>query len=355
MITFFLQDYRFGGPHIQLDRYLQVLSSKEKKKIKIIKPKKINTEIGLINLKKINKHLIFLEIIINIIYIIFKKKSFFLKNKISCIVGINNLAPIISSKFLNKKVYWFIVENTNTFTFILFHFIKFFFQPKVIFIDKFLIEKTGFKPHSILPPFLNQKSKIKKIKKISKKKLNLVCVGNINKSKAYDFLIKKLIKNSIQSNLSIIGEKLKTQQNLIQNLENLKSEYELNPINKINFLGFRDQNFINKILKKTDLFILPSYTEGTPNALLEAMSLGCLVLASNVGGISNIIKHNKNGFLFDHKKNNFIKIYNQIIKTDLNKLKKVSKEAQKNIKIKFGNKKRFQKNFKKTFFNNSLK
>ena len=31
MITFFLQDYRIGGPHKQLSRYLDVLSYKEKK------------------------------------------------------------------------------------------------------------------------------------------------------------------------------------------------------------------------------------------------------------------------------------------------------------------------------------
>ena len=37
------------------------------------------------------------------------------------------------------------------------------------------------------------------------------------------------------------------------------------------------------------------------------MSYGCLVMASDVGGIPNIIKHNKNGFILKHKKNNFLK------------------------------------------------
>lgn len=48
-----------------------------------------------------------------------------------------------------------------------------------------------------------------------------------------------------------------------------------------------------------DVFLLPSFTEGTSMTLLEAMCLGVPVIASRVGGTPEIVEHEKTGFLFD--------------------------------------------------------
>ena len=53
-----------------------------------------------------------------------------------------------------------------------------------------------------------------------------------------------------------------------------------------------------KLLSKADLFVLPSYQEGYPNALLEGMASGIPTLASNIDSISDFIKHKTNGYLF---------------------------------------------------------
>jgi len=47
-----------------------------------------------------------------------------------------------------------------------------------------------------------------------------------------------------------------------------------------------------------DIFVLCSYSECLPNALLEAMACGCSVVASSVGGIPEVIGRNERGLLF---------------------------------------------------------
>jgi glycosyltransferase involved in cell wall biosynthesis len=50
---------------------------------------------------------------------------------------------------------------------------------------------------------------------------------------------------------------------------------------------------------QADVLLLPSRTEGVPLAALEAMSFGNIVIATNVGGLNEVIENGKNGFLLD--------------------------------------------------------
>jgi glycosyltransferase involved in cell wall biosynthesis len=61
------------------------------------------------------------------------------------------------------------------------------------------------------------------------------------------------------------------------------------------FAGFRSD--VENLLPAFDVFVLPSVTEGTPMALLEAMSTGIPVVASAVGGVPDVIDHDQNGIL----------------------------------------------------------
>lgn len=65
---------------------------------------------------------------------------------------------------------------------------------------------------------------------------------------------------------------------------------------QIHFLGHRDD--VYSVMKQMDVFVLPSYAEGLPNALMESMAAGCACIATAVGGVQSLISHQKNGFLF---------------------------------------------------------
>lgn len=63
------------------------------------------------------------------------------------------------------------------------------------------------------------------------------------------------------------------------------------------FLGHRHD--IPSLLSVSDIFVLSSYSEGLPNALMEAMAAGTACLASNVGGVRILIENMKNGLTFE--------------------------------------------------------
>ena len=64
----------------------------------------------------------------------------------------------------------------------------------------------------------------------------------------------------------------------------------------VTFTGLRDD--IPDILSETDIFVLPSYSEGLSNSLMEAMSSKCACIATHVGGNNFLIQNGVSGFLF---------------------------------------------------------
>jgi glycosyltransferase involved in cell wall biosynthesis len=65
----------------------------------------------------------------------------------------------------------------------------------------------------------------------------------------------------------------------------------------VRFVGPLSRDDVARVLGGAGIFVLPSLSEGMPLALLEAMSCGNAVVASNIGGVAEIIKDYDNGVL----------------------------------------------------------
>lgn len=122
-----------------------------------------------------------------------------------------------------------------------------------------------------------------------------LAVGSFKKSKDYPILLEafsRLSQNYSKVKLSIIGQGL-----LEEEIARLVSQYTLEK--KVTLLGSRDD--VKNFMKAADAFVLSSAWEGMPNVLLEALASGTPVVATNVGGASEIVVQEKNGYLVPPK------------------------------------------------------
>ncbi|GAO43254.1 glycosyltransferase family 4 protein [Flavihumibacter petaseus] len=82
--------------------------------------------------------------------------------------------------------------------------------------------------------------------------------------------------------------------------DRLKEEISRDSLeNILDYRGWINETGKNQYFRNVDGFILPSYNEGLPICILEAMSYGLPVMASRVGGIPEIMEDRVNGFLFE--------------------------------------------------------
>ncbi len=124
------------------------------------------------------------------------------------------------------------------------------------------------------------------------KKYDVLFVGRLTKAKGVDILIKaiKILKEKYQKEIkaAIVGKGY-----LEEELKELVMKLGIEK--EVEFLGVRRD--IEKLMKSTKLFVLPSRWEGLPLTILEAMSSGAGIIATKVGGIPEVIQNGKEGIL----------------------------------------------------------
>jgi len=98
---------------------------------------------------------------------------------------------------------------------------------------------------------------------------------------------------------------------------------------KVHLLGRRDD--IPQIMNLLDIFILPSFSEGLSNTLLEAMSCGTPVVACDVGGNKEIIRQEVTGFLYESNNVNELCSILSDLSNDKDQITRLSKQSREHI------------------------
>jgi glycosyltransferase involved in cell wall biosynthesis len=182
------------------------------------------------------------------IFVPFEKKSYYLANKIICVS-----------------------EDTRS-----------------ILVKKYgvLPNKTTYIPNGI--------SKPQKIRDTNRNNKEIIYIGRIDKRKGLDFLLEAMdIVNQKDDSikLHIVGDGVDKKR-----LETFAAERSLNA----NFYGYLSDEKIQKLFDLSSLQVVPSLFEGFGISVLEGMSHRVPVIATNVDGIRNVVKHNYNGLLVEY-------------------------------------------------------
>ena len=138
------------------------------------------------------------------------------------------------------------------------------------------------------------KSKKRKELEITDSELVFLSVGELSARKNHQVVIRALAEMIDKHDIENFKYFICGQGEKKDELE--KTVYDLGLKNNVKFLGFRSD--ISEILEVTDVFVFPSYSEGLPVALMEAMACGKPCVVSRIRGNTELIDKN-GGMLFE--------------------------------------------------------
>ncbi len=157
----------------------------------------------------------------------------------------------------------------------------------------FLIKKFGYNPRKVITVYNGVKDISVPAEKISKDEIIIgtVCRLTFQKAPEYFVEIAKMIEQAKTG--KNIRYEIWGKGELKDTLDKLISDYGLE--SKVFLMGYMDNK--SETLSRFDLFVLTSRYEGIPYAILEAMSAGVPVVATDVGGTNEVIDSGRNGVL----------------------------------------------------------
>jgi glycosyltransferase involved in cell wall biosynthesis len=125
--------------------------------------------------------------------------------------------------------------------------------------------------------------------------------GRITEEKGFGELVEALAllrSDFPEAHLLVIGGQLSTERDRFQDsLVDFIAEHGLE--SQVTFTGFRSD--VQALLGLLDLFVLPSYREGLPRSVLEAMAMELPVVATNIRGCREAVAHEVTGLLVPTK------------------------------------------------------
>jgi glycosyltransferase involved in cell wall biosynthesis len=121
----------------------------------------------------------------------------------------------------------------------------------------------------------------------------LVCVGRLGHSKGHALLLEvaaRLLRDGVDFELVLIGDGP-----LRGRLETMVQRLRL--AEKVCFLGWCDERGVREAILNSRVLVLPSFGEGLPVVLMEALALGRPAIATCIAGIPELLQHGESGWL----------------------------------------------------------
>lgn len=163
-------------------------------------------------------------------------------------------------------------------------------------------------------------------------KLMIGCVGRFDVHKDQITAIKALsLINNKNIILVLVGNKEKEYEEYYNCMIDLINQMNLK--GRVIILPFT--NKVPELMNCFDLFIHPARSETFGLVIIEAMASGLPVIATNSGGVPEIISHNENGYLFEQcDYNKLAELITQMVSDELLR-KKFSENGLINVKEKY--------------------
>ena len=139
--------------------------------------------------------------------------------------------------------------------------------------NRVITSGSGYNPQTFFP-----------IKREKNNKIKIVYVGKICNYKGVPNLLNaiELTKNYINVELNLIGDgNVQESDDIIKSIESRKTD--------IKYLGALPQNELAQFLKSCDIFILPSFFEGLPLVVIEALASGAKVICTDLPGLDDFL------------------------------------------------------------------
>lgn len=205
------------------------------------------------------------------------------------------------------------------------------FFNKVVFVDDSLARclRNGLVNSIVINNGINissqatgHKTQVKGGLGIKEDELVIGSAGRLSKEKGHRYLIEafaRIVKKHSGVKLLIVGNGLQYQR-LVDSVQQLGIE------GNVIFAGYQED--MDKVYRGIDILVQPSLREGVPLAILEAMSYGLPVVATNVGGVANLIRNRETGLLINPASSK--EIYNALL--NLLEDKKLREELGQNAK-----------------------
>ena len=289
-----------GGPHVYVEYFMRHFPA-QSNHIKILCNNKIKSG-GIFNFRGRTKIFFPIEVIFNIFLL-----SIFIDRRSSVVFchSIFNIAPVLYCLIFRVPM-GIVIHETIPANFISRFYIRFIllfggrvriYSVSNLVIHRFNGIKIDFLPGCVDTKFWTPEVAVELKSTMNNDIFTVVCVGNLNPIKGYHVLLKSLAMLDFRVSVNIVGGAAPSYDDYGRKLKVLARS--LPKTCSVNFLGQRNPEEILSIVGDADIFLMPSISEGAPLALLEAMSMGKICVASSVGDIPHILSSGTCGVLIE--------------------------------------------------------